>query len=94
MAAPTPPSVTVVDKRGVLPSVDAGGKDHTEYTPPKVRVETRADPVDALLGKVFKFIVEQPEFYKILQLDKPTRKRLEKAIAKMMTRYPHLQKLG
>lgn len=92
--------VNVVDKRRTavaddlgLPDIDDQEIDNlaAEVTR-RLNEEVVANPIDVLLSKTFQFILAQPEWLAVLNLSKPERKRFEKAVAKMMSRFPHMSK--
>jgi hypothetical protein len=84
--------VNVVDKRGQGDVVLPAGEKSDANSPPSVTFTERADPATELINKTFRFIVEQPEFYHILQLSRAERKMVAKQIAKVMTTFPHFNK--
>lgn len=53
----------------------------------------KTDAWGALLGKVFKFVSEQPEFYKVLELPRPLRRKLGQEVGAIMTTFPHFSKV-
>ena len=72
-------NVKVTDKRGT----------------PKVEVvPAQQDVFTSMLEKTFKFVVEQSEFYTILQYPRPVRKKFGRELGKLMSTFPHMSKAG
>lgn len=59
----------------------------------KYHVDSEGDPVDRLVRKTLDYVMNQPEFYRLLQLPKPARKLIANRIAKTITNFPRFQKV-
>lgn len=61
----------------------------------KVSVQPKQkDVFQSLTDKIFAFVVEQPEFYTILQYPLPVRKQFGREVGKLISRFPHFKKAG
>lgn len=92
----TKSSVRVTDKRNASASDAAPAKEtDTRYEDNmKVTLEPEVvDPVDALMNKTFDFIISQPEWYAMLQLPRGVRKELGRKFGKLLTTFPHFNKV-
>lgn len=95
------PEVSVVDKRrvGAEPAEDPSLQDDATSAKKdlsrlneNLNAVSPVDPIEVLLAKTFQFILAQPEWLAVLNASREDRKRFEKHVAKMISRFPHMSK--
>lgn len=81
------------EKRNTVDPLGVGGGPGStpaeDAKPVKLTLEPAPpDPINVLLNKVRGFVLEQDEYWEIISLPKPVRKKICNDLARVMTRHP------